>query len=105
MSSDDLGQEPQLRSRVVSRARGYYGWTLLEAAKLGMFKRPALKAHQQTAIASALSRSSMTSESSIDLAVPPARFRNLRARASSATTSDAPFAMLLTKGQDFNLAA
>src|SRR5690606_36368984 len=68
-------------------------------------KPPAWRADQRTAIASALSRSSMTSESSIDLAVPPARFRNRRARASSATTSDAPFAMLLTKGHDLNLAA
>ena len=29
--------EPELRSRVVSGARGYYGWTLLAAATLGMF--------------------------------------------------------------------
>ncbi len=37
MSSDDVGQESQLRSRVVSGAPGYYGWTLLAAATLGMF--------------------------------------------------------------------
>lgn len=37
MVSNGQRREPELRSRIVSSARGYYGWTLLAAATLGMF--------------------------------------------------------------------
>lgn len=37
MAAEGQQEEPELRSRVVSGARGYYGWTLLAAATFGMF--------------------------------------------------------------------